>query len=102
MPTFVTNPHSLTMLNPYHPSKTMNKNCASLKTRALRLSESLSITLACFCKPRLGESISLGREQQISPLFSLQQPHFHTQTTIQALRMFIVTYSPYNTKQNQE
>jgi len=62
------------------------RGSALLKTRALRLSESSSVTLVCFCKSRLGESVPLGR---VSPawaraLFFLQQPHIRTQTTIQA------------------
>jgi len=40
----------------------LDQDSASLKTIALRLSESSRVTLACFCMSRLGESVSLGRE----------------------------------------
>jgi len=48
------------------------RDSTSLKTRALCLSESSSVKLACFYKSRLGKTCSLGREYQISPLLSLQ------------------------------
>jgi len=58
------------------------RDSTSLKKRALRLSEGSSVNLACFCKSCLGEAGPLGREYQTSPLFSLQQLYFHTQTVI--------------------
>ena len=39
-------------------------------------------------EPSLGETGSLGREYQISSLFSLQQSHFHIQTTLQGIPHF--------------
>jgi len=63
----------------------LERYSTSLKTRVLRLSESLRIDLACFCKSRLGETGSLGWEYQISPLFSLHNHIFHIQITTQGI-----------------
>jgi len=56
--------------------------CLLANMRALHLSESSSVNLACFYKSRLGEIGLLGQEHSFLVTVSLQQPHPRIHTTI--------------------